>query len=100
MLVEEALSVLVEEALSVLVEEGLSVLVEGSPMVEIDERMQPGHMSLPNGLGLAYPDANGREVITGIAPNELTALEDRDGFAGTPWHKFVPARLEPLRTAD
>ncbi len=32
-----------------------------------------------------------------MALDELTALEDRDDFAGTPWHKFVPARLEPLR---
>ncbi|MEV6715245.1 hypothetical protein AB0M48_24780 [Lentzea sp. NPDC051208] len=33
---------------------------------------------------------------TGVAPNELTAAEDRDEWAGTPWHKHVPARLEPL----
>jgi len=29
-----------------------------------------------------------------VAPNELTLARDRDEFAGTPWHKFVPARLE------
>ena len=33
-------------------------------------------------------------VVTGVAPNELTASEDRDPIAGTPWHKHVPARLE------
>jgi len=38
--------------------------------------------------------ANGNEVVTGISPNELTAVEDRDDFAYTPWHKFVLARLE------
>ena len=32
----------------------------------------------------------------GLAPNELTASEDRDPWAGTPWHKSVPARLEPV----
>ena len=32
---------------------------------------------------------------TGVAPNELTASEDRDPWVGTPWHKSVPARLEP-----
>ena len=31
---------------------------------------------------------------TGDAPNELTASEDRDPWAGTPWHESVPARLE------
>ena len=29
----------------------------------------------------------------GAAPNELTRAEDRDEFVGTPWHKYVPARM-------
>ena len=41
--------------------------------VELTDTLQPGHISLPNGLGLAYPDAEGDEVLTGVAPNELTA---------------------------
>ena len=64
--------------------------------VELAEAMQPGHVSLPNGLGLDYPDADGRRTATGIAPNELTASEDRDWLAGTPWHKHVPARIEAI----
>jgi anaerobic selenocysteine-containing dehydrogenase len=64
-------------------------------VVEVAEAMQPGHVSLPNGYGLDYPGASGR-VTTGIAPNELTASEDRDWLAGTPWHKHVPARIEAL----
>ena len=39
------------------------------------------------------PERRGRGV-TGVAPNELTAAEDRDPFVGTPWHKPVPARVE------
>jgi anaerobic selenocysteine-containing dehydrogenase len=62
--------------------------------VELSDTMQPGHVSLPNGLGLGYPDAGGAPIVTGAAPNELTASEDRDWFAGTPWHKHVPARVE------
>jgi anaerobic selenocysteine-containing dehydrogenase len=65
-------------------------------VVEVTDRMQPGHVSLPNGLGLAYPDAEGREVVHGVAPNELTASEDRDWLAGTPWHKHVRARVEAV----
>ena len=64
-------------------------------VVEVAEAMQPGHVSLPNGFGLDYPGTEGR-VATGIAPNELTASEDRDWLAGTPWHKHVPARIEAV----
>lgn len=59
--------------------------------VEVSEMMQPGHMSLPNGMGL---DEGGERV--GVAPNELTTGGHRDWIAGTPWHKSVPARLEPV----
>jgi anaerobic selenocysteine-containing dehydrogenase len=64
--------------------------------VEISDRMQPGHISLPNGLGLDFPAASGASVPTGVAPNELTRGEDRDWVAGTPWHKHTPARVEAL----
>lgn len=63
--------------------------------VLLDERMQRGTVSLPNGLGLAYPNEQGDETITGTAPNELTSVGYRDKFAGTPFHKHVPARLTP-----
>jgi anaerobic selenocysteine-containing dehydrogenase len=59
--------------------------------VEVSEMMQPGHMSLPNGMGL---DEGGERV--GVAPNELTTGGHRDWIAGTPWHKSVPARLEAV----
>jgi anaerobic selenocysteine-containing dehydrogenase len=61
--------------------------------VEVSDTMQRGHVSLPNGLGLDYPTDRGA-VTTGVAPNELTAVEDRDPFVGTPWHKHVQARIE------
>ena len=65
--------------------------------VEVSEMMQAGHVSLPNGLGVDYPSDDGR-VTTGVAPNELTSSDHRDRFAGTPWHKYVPARVEPYST--
>lgn len=61
--------------------------------VEVSDSMQPGHISLPNGLGVTYPTDTSADLV-GVAPNELTAAEDRDPFVGTPWHKYVPARLE------
>ncbi len=64
--------------------------------VELSDRMQSGHVSLPNGLGLDFPDAEGARMKTGVAPNDLTRGEDRDWLAGTPWHKHTPARVEAL----
>jgi len=53
--------------------------------------MRAGHISLPNGYGLA----NGADgAVTGVPPNELTSSDRRDWLAGTPWHKNVPARIE------
>lgn len=59
-------------------------------LVEVSEMMQPGHVSLPNGYGLSHHE----EAAVGVAPNELTGIDRRDPFAGTPWHKNVPARVE------
>jgi anaerobic selenocysteine-containing dehydrogenase len=64
--------------------------------VELSDTLQPGHVTLPNGLGVDYPDADGRGAVHGVPPNELTASEDRDWLAGTPWHKHVRARVEAM----
>jgi len=65
-------------------------------IVEVSDTMQPGHVSLPNGLGVDYPLDGGPRARAGVAPNELTASEDRDWLAGTPWHKHVAARIEAI----
>jgi anaerobic selenocysteine-containing dehydrogenase len=93
-----ALRVSVEDAAALGIASGEPVRLttrQGSVViaVEVTDSMRPGHLALPNGLGLSYPTASG-EVATGVAPNELTASADRDRFVGTPWHKHVPARLE------
>jgi anaerobic selenocysteine-containing dehydrogenase len=64
--------------------------------VEVTDAMLPGHASLPNGFGLDYTDEYGCTIVAGVAPNELTSSDWRDRFAGTPWHKHVPARIEPI----
>ena len=66
---------------------------EATVEVEVSDRMMRGHVALPNGLGLYYPDEDDNSVLTGVAPNELTSLDLRDKFAGTPWHKSVPVRI-------
>jgi anaerobic selenocysteine-containing dehydrogenase len=64
-------------------------------VVEVSDAMLAGHASLPNGFGLDYTGPDGTTVVTGVAPNSLTSSDWRDPFAGTPWHKHVPARIEP-----
>jgi anaerobic selenocysteine-containing dehydrogenase len=63
--------------------------------VSISDRMQPGHVALPNGLGLDFPGPDGARA-TGVAPNDLTRSQDCDRIAGTPWHKSTPARIEAV----
>ena len=60
--------------------------------VDVNARMLPGHLSLPNGFGLDNEDG----TRSGVAPNELTSLKDKDEFAGTPWHKYVIAQVEAV----
>lgn len=67
--------------------------------VEISEAMLPGHASLPNGYGLDFVDDDGATLIPGVAPNSLTSTEWRDEYAGTPWHKHVPARIDAIASA-
>ncbi len=74
------------DALRVVTEAGSAVAT-----VEVTDTLRPGHVSLPNGLGVDHPDGT-----PGVAPNELTSLRHRDAVAGTPWHKYVPARLEAV----
>ncbi|HQR71890.1 MAG TPA: molybdopterin-dependent oxidoreductase [Burkholderiaceae bacterium] len=64
--------------------------------VEITNELQLGHVSLPNGQGIDYRRADGTVERRGVAVNELTNVADRDPFAGTPWHKHVPVRIERL----
>jgi anaerobic selenocysteine-containing dehydrogenase len=65
--------------------------------IEITDMMRAGNISLPNGLGLAHGPGG---PVTGVPPNELTSGDRRDWLAGTPWHKHVPARIEPLVSSE
>ena len=56
-------------------------------------RMMDGHISLPNGQGMDTRDEAGEVERKGTATNELTGSGHRDFFAGTPWHKYIPANI-------
>jgi len=65
----------------------------------LTDTLLPGHASLPNGLGLSYPDGGGGDTVNGVAANELTDSANRDWLAGTPLHKHMPARIEAVAPA-
>ena len=69
---------------------------EAIVLVELDDRMREGTISLPNGLGMEYPGANDERMRTGVRLNDLTDRDDRDPWVGTPYHKHVRARLEAI----
>lgn len=90
-----------DDALALAIENGDTVRLKTysgatDVVVEISERMMPGHVSLPNGFGLDNGIAIDAVTRTGSATNELTASGHRDFFAGTPWHKYVPANITVL----
>ena len=68
----------------------------GEAVVDIryDDRQMEGTLALPNGLGMIHPDERGNDVMIGVSLNELTPIDNKDKFVGTPFHKYVPARLE------
>jgi len=70
----------------------------GAVPVEIlvDEAVQRGVVSLPHGFGMLYTNAQGELEQNGPAVNVLTASEDRDPIAGTPWHKHVRVNIESI----
>ncbi len=66
----------------------------------IDDRMQPGFVSMPNGFGMHYDTAAGGIEVDGVNMNELTSVDDRDPFTGCPYHRWLPCRVERLTAAD
>jgi anaerobic selenocysteine-containing dehydrogenase len=63
--------------------------------VEADDSLRRGVVALPHGYGQAYPAGEGR-ITVGPRINYLTASDDCDPIAATPYHKNVPVRLTPL----
>ncbi|MEH6448313.1 MAG: molybdopterin-dependent oxidoreductase [Oleispira sp.] len=61
--------------------------------VILDSAMRHDNVSIPNGLGLLYPDDEGELKPFGINPNDLTDYRWRDELTGIPAHKTVPCRL-------
>jgi formate dehydrogenase len=98
-----ALRMSTEDAASLGVEDGGTARVSTSggsiiTSVEVTDTLRPGHVTLPNGYGLDYPDESGERTATGVSPNDLTVtgVAFEDPLVGTPYHKHVPARVEAV----
>jgi anaerobic selenocysteine-containing dehydrogenase len=62
---------------------------------QLDAKLLPGHVWMPNGFGMEYEGEGGR-MLDGGNQNELTDVTDRDPFTGIPHHRYVLCRIEPV----
>lgn len=60
-------------------------------VVEVTDDARPGQVVIPHGFGLVY---QGKKH--GANVNRLTKNTHRDRLAATPYHRYVPCRVEPL----
>ena len=59
--------------------------------VEITTAVRPGMVMIPHGFGLDYPGN-----MVGINVNYLTKNTNREAFTATPFHRYVPCRVEAV----
>lgn len=96
-----ALHLAPEDAERIGVAEGQAVRVR-TPRGELelpaalDEKLRTGHVWIPNGFGMAYPDADGHLVTQGANVNEISDASDRDPITGCPHHKYTLCAVEPV----
>ncbi|MBI2734530.1 MAG: hypothetical protein HYX44_14885, partial [Aquabacterium sp.] len=65
--------------------------------VRVDPGTMTGHLHIPNGFGLDYPDAQTGELVRhGIRINELTSIDERDPYTAIPYLKRTACRLVPI----
>lgn len=68
--------------------------------VNLDKGMHKDCVSMPNGMGLLYPDEKGELKPYGVSANDLTDHRYRDEFTGIPYHKTVPCRLKKKAVSE
>lgn len=69
--------------------------VEGP--ARLDAATLPGHVHIPNGFGMRFPDATSGELKqVGINVNELLDARDRDPYTGCPHTKHIACQVTPV----
>jgi anaerobic selenocysteine-containing dehydrogenase len=61
---------------------------------QIDAKLLPGHVWMPNGFGMVCSAGDGEARIDGVNQNEITDIADRDPFTGVPHHRYVLCQIE------
>jgi anaerobic selenocysteine-containing dehydrogenase len=89
-----------EDAAALLLEEGASAVCDSGHgqvdvVIEIDEGMRRGVVSLPHGYGMRYGDSE----PVGPQINRLTSGAHCDPLSRTPFHKYVPVRIRKAEPA-
>ena len=64
--------------------------------VAVTDEILPGVVSLPHGFGLEEPGEGESRTRRGPAINHLTDAAHCDAIAKTPFHKYIPVRIEPI----
>ena len=57
--------------------------------VEVTDAARPGHVVIPHSFGLVF---QGKTYKANV--NRLTKNTNRDRFAATPYHRYIPCRVE------
>ncbi|MDX2302830.1 MAG: molybdopterin-dependent oxidoreductase [Microscillaceae bacterium] len=86
----ELLGIQNEDAVKVFNEKGMVQV-----LAKLSDEIKPGVLSMPNAYGLSYEGEKDFRKI-GAALNELTASEDCDPIAKTPYHKNVRVNIEKI----
>lgn len=65
--------------------------------VKFDLNTALGHLQIPNGFGMEYPDPLTGELKTvGMLVNSIVDVRDRDPYTGIPHIKYIQCRIVPI----
>jgi anaerobic selenocysteine-containing dehydrogenase len=59
--------------------------------LEVTDRTCRGYVMIPHGFGLEY-----QGQIYGVNANLLASSANRDRFAGTPYHRYIPCKVDAI----
>lgn len=63
---------------------------------KLDANTATGHLQIPNGFGVEYPDPVTGELKTvGLLVNSIVDIRDRDPYTGIPHTKYIRCRITP-----
>jgi anaerobic selenocysteine-containing dehydrogenase len=78
-----------------LVTEHAEVLVAA----RVTDDIYPGNLSMPHGYGLVWENEETGELEPhGVNVQQLVSAQHRDPLSGVPYHKYIPARVEKVKT--